>query len=97
MVPSPPRSLPNYGLIHRTYADYSFITERSERLRGSDLVFVELITVDDPFDTLRFVEIDAAFVPTGRNVNLPLVQANPELAAREGGDIRYLDLVEYLE
>jgi hypothetical protein len=97
MVPNPPRSLPNYGLIHRTYADYSFITERSERLRGSDLIFVELITVDDPFDTLRFVEIDAAFVPTGRNVNLPLVQATPELAAREGGDIRYLDLVEYLE
>jgi hypothetical protein len=97
MVPSPPRSLPTYGLIHGTYADHSFITERSERLRGSYLVFVELITVDDPFDTLRFVEVDAAFVPTGPNVKLPLVQATPELAAREGGDIRYLDLVEYLE
>ena len=79
MVPSPPRSLPTYGLIHRTYADHSFIT------------------VDDPFDTLCFVEVDAAFVPTGPNVKLPLVQATPELAAREGGDIRYLDLVEYLE
>src|SRR5438445_782232 len=44
MVPSPPGSLPSYGLIHQTYADRSFITERPARLRGSCLVFVGLIT-----------------------------------------------------
>jgi hypothetical protein len=55
------------------------------------------MTVGNPFDTLRFVEVDAAFVPTGSNVKLPFVQATPELAARKGGDIRYLNLVDYIE
>jgi len=82
---------------HSCYADHSFINERSGRLRGSYLVFVELINVDNPFDTLRFVEVDAAFTPTGPNVKLPLVPATPELAAREGRNLRYLDLVEYFE
>lgn len=37
--PAPPRSLPKYGWICPSYADLSFVTERTARLRGERLCF----------------------------------------------------------
>lgn len=60
-------------------------------------MFCKLTTAHDPFDTMRFFEVDAGFVPTGRIVELPLSQALPELAARDADGIRYCDMIDYDE
>jgi hypothetical protein len=96
-VPTPPRPLPRYGVAYGSYADLSFFTERAARLRGEQLVFSALATVKAPFDTMRLLEVDAAFVPTGRTVDIPLLLALPELAARDPDGLRYCDVIEYDE
>lgn len=96
-VPNPPRPLPKYGFTYGSYADLSFITEHAARLSGERLVFSKLTTARDPFDTMRFSDVDAFFVPTGRTVEIPFSQALPELAARNAGRVRYHDLIEYDE
>ena len=80
-----------------SYADLSFFTEWAARLRGERLVFLELTTAQDPFDTMRFLDVDAAFVPTARTVEIPLSRALPELAARVADGVRYCDAIEYDE
>ena len=96
-VPAPPRPLPKYGLTYGSYADLSFVTERTVRLSGERLVFLKLTTAQDPFDTMCFLDVDAAFVPTGRTVEIPLSGAVPELAARATDGLHYRDSVEYDE
>lgn len=96
-APDRPRPLPRYGLVHGSYADLSFFTERAARLRGERLVFLKLTTAEEPFDTMCFLGVDAAFVPTGRTVEIPLPRALPELAARTANGVRHLDAIEYDE
>lgn len=93
-VPIPPCPLPEYGLSYPTYAYLSFITERAARLRGDWLVFLDLTTVGEPFDTIRFLEINAGFVPTGRTVAFALLEVKLELAARIGSSVEYRNSVE---
>lgn len=94
-VPDPPRPLPKYGLVYGSYADLSFFTDQTARLGGERLVFLALTTAQEPFDTIRFLDVDAAFVPTGRTVDVPLSRARPELAARDAAGVRYRDRIEY--
>ncbi len=95
--PSPPCSLPKYGTAHRSYANLSFITDRTARLRGERLVFIELTTLQDPFDTMCFLELGADFVPTGQTVKLSVLQVAPELAARTANGLSYCDVIAYDE
>jgi hypothetical protein len=95
--PSPPCALPKYGIAHRSYADLSFITDRAARLRGERLAFIELTTIQDPFDTMCFLDLGADFIPTGRNVELSVLQVTPELAARTASSLSYRDVIEYDE
>lgn len=94
-VPDVPRPLPKYGLAFPDYGAFSFITERSARLRGERLAFSRLISAYGPFDTMRFLEVEAGFVPAGRTVEIALAAASPELAARFGDDLRHCDAVGY--
>ena len=96
-APARLRPLPKYGATYGSYADLSFITERAARLRGERLVFLQLTTARDPFDTMCFLGVGAGFVPTGLTVEIPLLQASPELAARAEGDLRYREVIEYEE
>jgi hypothetical protein len=96
-APARLRPLPKYGATCSSYADLSFITERAARLRGERLVFLQLTTVQDPFDTMRLLDVGAGFVPTGRTVEVPLLQSLPELAARAVGELRYCEVIEYEE
>lgn len=94
-VPDVPRPLPKYGSACPGYAALSFVTERSARLRGERLVFSRLISAGEPFDTMRFLEVDAGFAPAGRTMEIALAAASPELAARFGDGLRYCDTVSY--
>ena len=92
------RTLPRYGSLgHRSYADLSFVTERAARLRGERLVFLRLTTVQEPFDTICLRDVGDDFIPTGRTVELPLSEVQPELAARTADGLLYLDTVEYID
>ena len=95
--PSPPCALPRYGITLQSYADRSFITDRAARLRGERLVFRNLTTLQEPFDTMCFLELGADSIPTGHNVRLPVLQAAPELAARTANDLSYCDNIKYEE
>lgn len=95
--PSPPCALPKYGIVLRSYADLSFITDRAARLRGEHLVFIELTTLQDPFDTMRFLELGADSISAEHLVELPVLQVAPELAARTANGLSYCDVIEYDE
>lgn len=93
--PSPLRPLPKYGITHQSYAELSFITDRTARMRGERLVFIKLTTLRDPFDTMCFLELGADFVPNGQTVESSVLQVAPELAARTASGLSYCDAIEY--
>lgn len=95
--PSLPCALPKYGIALQSYADQSFITDRAARLRGERLVFIDLTTIQDPFDTMCFLELGADSSPTGHIVELPVLQTAPELAARTANGLSYCDVIKYDE
>jgi hypothetical protein len=96
-LPVPPRPLPKYDFSYQTYADLSFISEQTHRLRGESLVLQKLITVNGPFDTVRFCVVDTAFTFASRTIDVPLTEATFELAARFSHGIEYMEFVDYLE
>jgi hypothetical protein len=96
-LPFPPRPLPRYGITHHNYADQSFITDQAARFRSEHLVFLELTTTQDPFDTMCFLSVGPDFIPTGQTVRLPILQVSPELAARTSSGLSYLQAIEYDE
>ena len=96
-VPDAPRPLPEYGRFYLGHGDLSFITERSARLRGERLVFSRLISAGEPFDTMRFLEVDAGFAPAGRTMEIALAAASPELAARFGDVFRHCETISYCD
>lgn len=96
-IPNLIAPLPTYGLMYPSYNHLSFLTDRTARQRGEKLVFLRLTTVNDPFDTMCFVEVEETSIPTGRNVEVPLSQALPEVATRTMGGLRYFDVIEYHE
>ncbi len=94
-IDGPFQPMATYGLHYLSYADFSFLADRPSRLHEQSLVFLELVSSVEPFDTARFVSTDNAFVPTDRSVDIPFCKVRFELAARVGEQIRYLDTVEY--
>jgi hypothetical protein len=97
LVPTPPRLLPKYGLSYQNYADLSFISERTRRMRGECLVLKNLITVQEPFDTGSFCVVDAAFMFADSTIDIPLSDVTFELAARFNHGVEYMEVVDYLE
>ena len=95
--PFPPCALPKYGIALQSYADRSFITDRAARLRGEHLVFIKLTTLQDPFDTMCFLELGADSIPIGHIIELSVLQAVPELAARTANGLSYCDVINYDE
>lgn len=96
-VPDAPLPLPRYGLAYPDYNGLSFMTEHSARLRIRCVVFSRLVSAGEPFDTMRFLEVDAGFAPTGLTIEIALEAASPELAARFGDGLTHLDAISHLD
>ncbi len=95
LTSGPFRPVPTYGLYYESYATFGFVTDRSHRLQGRDLAFLELVTSVDPFDTARFIQLDEDFIAMKQTLDLSFGDVTFELAARAGDDFRYFQTVEY--
>lgn len=92
---APFRPMPRYGVSYPSYADFSFITDRSAWSHEQGQVFLELATTDEPFDTARFVAVDSNFLATDKTLDVSVSKVRFEFAARAGQRVTYRDVIEY--
>ena len=88
--------LAEYGSRYRSYEARSFISDRVLRSEGRVNAFLELSTVNEPFDVARFSELDGALAPTGRTTLKPLDQCTLDLAWLSPTGVAYRSEITYM-
>jgi hypothetical protein len=86
------KPLAPYAMILPGYSEYSFLSVSNE-LRQV-WAFLDLDTEQDPFDTIRYVTLDAALVSDGAPKRLPLGEAQFSVAFNNGGCLSTIPSLE---